>query len=288
MPEHYKGVIAACFAFTVWGFFPLYWNWLAQIDATTIVMHRVVWSFFFVFLIVLIRKRLRRAFSAIRDLRTALLIAASAVVIALNWGVFIWAVANGYTIEASLGYFINPLISVLLGVVFFKDRLSRVSVVAVLIAFTGVLSLLVTGYGLPYIGLFVAVSFGIYGVLKKLTEMSADQSLLLESAILLIPALIVIMIGFKPRADLYTPHHLILLICGGLLTLLPLMAFSFAAQRITLSSLGMLQYIGPSIQLLVGITLLGEIWSLPLKLCFTFIWIALSIFSVEQLRKRGT
>ena len=282
-PHQSKGYIAACAAFIMWGFFPVYWNWLAGVDAITIVMHRIVWSFFFVLLIVVQRGRVGALFQALKDPKTALLSVVSAMTISLNWGVFIWAVANDYTIEASLGYYINPLLSVLLGVVFFKESLSFKTGIAVVIAAVGVLYLILSSYGLPWVALSVATSFAFYGVLKKITKLSAADGLFLESGILLFPALAFIVYSFDNHAAIYTFKHTVLLTLGGLVTLLPLLAFSYAASRIPLSSLGMLQYIGPSIQLVVGVVLLNEIWSTDLKICFSFIWTALIIYSGQQL-----
>ena len=277
-----KGYLAACCAYAAWGFFPLYLHLLAHIDAIYIVMHRIVWACFFAFVLVIARRRLADIVSVLRQPRQLLLLSLAAIIVSLNWGVFIWAVGNQYAVEASLGYFINPLFSVLLGVLFFNERLSRLSLLAVLIAACGVGYLLSTKYGFPWVALALAATFGLYGVVKKLARAEADTGLAIESGLLLVPAIIFICLMPETNSKLAL-SDLALLVGGGLVTLLPLLAFAFAAQRIPLYALGMLQYIGPSIQLVVSILILQECFPRELQVCFALIWLALCFYTCEQL-----
>ena len=290
-PVDRRGLLAAISAFVLWGVFPLYWYLLKAVPAMQIIAHRVIWCGVFVVGYLLIRDGsswLGRALSGAKVGRMLLL---SSVLISINWGIYIWAVTNGRVVEASLGYFINPLVNVLLGVVVLHERLNRAQWTAVAIAAAGVLWLALVHGEPPWIALALACSFGVYGLIRKLVAVDSVPGLAIESLILFPVALGWLLwtewqgTGIFAGGDLRTDA---LLIVGGALTALPLIGFAYGARRIPYSMIGLLQYIGPSLQLLCGIFILGESFEATQAIGFGCIWAALAIYAADGWRRGQT
>lgn len=284
-----RGLLYGIVAYLLWGLFPVYWKLLDHIPPGEILANRIVWSFVFLVILLGLRRQWTWVRALRRDRKTIGTLVAAGGLLAVNWFTYIWGVNNGYIVETSLGYFINPMVSVLLGVLVLGERLRRVQKFAVAVAALGVIYLTV-GYGsLPWIALTLAFSFGFYGLLKKRTPLGAAESLTGEMMVLLIPALLYM---FSPGingtallrdGDLST--HL-LLIGSGVVTAVPLLFFAAAAHRIPLSSLGLLQYIAPTLQLLIGVFVYQESFNTARLIGFVTIWLALLIFTVDNLLHR--
>lgn len=277
-----KGMLLAVSAHLLWGLFPLYWPLLAPAGAVEILAHRVVWSALFMMLGVTLLRRWR----TVRDLSARMwaLIALAAVLIAINWGVYIFAVTNGRVIEASLGYFVNPLVSVALGVLVLRERLSAAQWVALAVAAVGIAFTAAGSTGFPYLALTIAFSFGIYGLLKRLITAPAAISMLGESSVLALPALgYLVWLHADGQAHFtgYGAGHIALLVLSGLVTVIPLLMFGAAAQRIPLSLLGFLQYVNPLTQFLLGVFWAGEQMPPSRWAGFGVIWVALAVLSVS-------
>ncbi len=289
-PLDRRGVWIAVAAYVAWGLMPLYWHVLKAVPAMQIMANRVVWSALFVcgwlgfkYGRGWVRETLVRP-------RAAPLLALSGVLIAFNWGLYIWAVNAGHVVESALGYFINPLLSVMLGVFVLKERLNRAQWVSVAIAGAGVLWLTVSYGSFPWIALALAASFGIYGLVRKLLGVPPVRGLGVENLYLLVPAL-----AFLAWTEGTGQGHLFahgdaaswgagvagLLVFGGVLTALPLIGFAAAVQRIPYSLVGLLQYISPTLQLLVGVLVLHEPFGRDRAIGFGFIWVALALYAID-------
>jgi len=282
-----KGILFAISAYVMWGLFPLYWKQLQAIPAKEIVAHRIVWSLVFLGIIISSKKQIVRTLKTIRKPRIIAIYTCSASLIFVNWLTYIWAVNSGYIVDASLGYFINPLVSVLLGIIFFRERLRVGQWIAILLACAGV-GYLTFKYGaLPWIGLVLAFSFGTYGLIKKLAPLEALEGQTIEMAFLTIPALsFLIYLETHHRASFgdagFTPS--LLLILGGAVTAIPLLMFSAAARQIPLSMIGILQYLAPSLQFSIGVWVYGESFPTYKLVGYSFIWSALLVYTIEGLR----
>lgn len=279
-----QGMLAATGCYLLWGFLPLYWKQLQHIPALEILLHRMVWSFVFVVILLSLRKN----WSWIRtDLnpKTIGAFILSGLLLALNWFLYIWAVNHGHIIETSLGYFINPLVNVALGIIVLGERLRNIQWLAILLATTGVLYLTFMYGNFPWIAITLAFSFGIYGLLRKTAKLGSLQGLSLETALFLLPAL-----GYL--AYLNSQNQLMIvqsdatstamLIGAGVVTSIPLLLFAYGAQRITLATLGILQYLAPSIQFLIGWLVYQEPFPLERFIGFAFIWLGLIIYTSER------
>jgi len=274
-------------AYVLWGLFPFYFALLDSVSPLEVVAHRVIWSFVLLSIILLITKSWSQVRDIVRNRRAAATLAAAAVFLAFNWGIYVYSVATNQLVEASLGYFINPLVSVALGVLLIKERLRRLQWVAVGIAGVAVLELTWSYGQVPLIGLGLAFSFGIYGLLKKVVGAKALPALTIETGSLLPVALIYLvsveLLGIASFAS--TGWEIgILLILLGPVTTLPLLAFGAAATRIPLSTLGLMQYFTPTFIFLVGIFVFGEQMTPSSWFGFSLIWIGLVLFSVDALR----
>ena len=282
----FKGFWAAFGAFVIWGLFPLYWHQMRQVPAMQIVAHRVIWCCFFVVGYLLLRHGAGWLREALRRPRVPLMLGASSILISINWGLYIWAVNNGHVIESSLGYFINPLVNVLLGVLVLHEKLNTAQRAAVACAAVGVAWLTWQLGALPWIALTLALSFGGYGLIRKMAAVEAIPGLGVESVFLFLPAL-----GFL----LWTHHqgvgvfgHLplylnLMLVAGGGLTAIPLILFAYGARRISYSLVGIIQYVGPTLQLLTGVFLFNEPFTRVQALGFGLIWAALAIYAADGL-----
>jgi chloramphenicol-sensitive protein RarD len=274
-------------AYALWGLFPLYFPLLEPAGGLEIVAHRVLWSLVFIGLLLTVIRGWRRVRAAVTDLRALLILAGAAVLIAANWLIFVYGVNSGQVVETSLGYFINPLVSVLLGVVALGERLRTAQWVAVGIAAVAV-AVLTVDYGRPpWIALSLAATFGLYGLLKKLVRVQAAPGLFLETAIVAVPAAVVIAVlhaSGDGTAGSEGTGHLLLLASSGVATAVPLLLFAAATSRIPLSTVGLLQYLTPSMQLAIGVFVYDEPMP-PARLAgFAIVWLALAVFTVDLLR----
>ncbi|RDE10180.1 EamA family transporter RarD [Pelagibacterium lacus] len=283
------GVIAALFTYTLWGVLPLFFKLLEHVDPAGVVANRILFSLVLVVAILWMRGQFGEVRAALKDRRTVLALALSAVLIAGNWLIFIWAVGNGHVLEVSFGYFINPLVSVAIGMVFLGEKLTRTQVIAIGVA---VVAILIQAVGLgtiPWVALALAFSFGFYGYVRKTVNVGSAAGLGIETAVLV--PLSVVYIGYLlagPAPDFYAdPFTTMLLVMTGPLTAVPLVMFAFAARQLRLSTIGMFQYIAPSMQFLSAVVLFGEELSPARLVSFALIWLSLAIFSVGSFRSRG-
>lgn len=280
------GLIYALAAYTWWGFIPIFWKQIDHIGSVEIVMNRMVWSCVLVTSLIVVMKQWRqfRALFSQPKVLFRLFIASSLV--SINWGIFIWAVNTGHLVETSMGYFINPLISVLLGVVFFSERLRKGQLFALSIAMLGVLYLVIAYGTVPWISLTLAITFALYGVVKKSINVPATHGMAIETMFFVIPALAyLIYIQMNGTGQfLDSSFNAGMLVLGGLFTLIPLLLFAAAAKRVTMTVLGMTQYIGPSLQLLIGVFIYSEPFGSDRMISFGLIWLALAVYSVDQIR----
>lgn len=279
-----RGLLYAFLAYFAWGVLPIYWKLLKHVPAQEIVGRRVLWSFF-VLLIILAAGR-KWAWLARLNRRDLLRFAAIAGLLAVNWYVYIWAVNAGFIVETSLGYFINPLVNVLLGGLFLRERPRPWQALAILIAAGGVLYLTLSYGALPWIALTLAFTFGFYGLLKKTAALNALEGLSLEMA-LLAPAALIFLALYQRQAGGSAPNLGLgtwaLLAGTGLITVGPLLSFAAAARRITLTSLGLMQYMAPTMQFLIGVYLYNEPFSMERAVGFALIWAALILYSTESI-----
>ena len=280
----HAGVWAAIGAFGLWGFLPLYLKALDHALPTEILSHRVVWSLVFVVLILAIRRNWGWIAQVRQTPKLFWTGCGCAALLSINWLTYIWAVTSGYIVEASLGYFINPLLNVLMGMLFLGERLRRVQWLALAIATAGVLYMTIAYGQPPWIALILAFSFGFYGLIRKGSSLGSIEGLTLETVVIVPPALAyLIYLGWQGQG-LFGQLSLTddLLLAGtGIATALPLILFAYGAQRITLTLLGLLQYIGPSIQLVIGVWLFNEDFGGHKVVGFSLIWLALAICSLE-------
>lgn len=280
-----RGVLRAALAYTLWGLFPLYFRELAGVGAFEIVLHRVAWSVVFLVIVLLWLRRWQWLASLRMQPQVLAMFTLSALVLALNWLTYVWAVSNGHVIDASLGYFINPLVSVALGYFVLHERLRRWQWAAVALATAGVAWLAALGPHIPWVGIVIAVSFAVYGLMRKTAALGALEGLALETLLLAPPAIALLAWwtvqgsgGLAGRS----PATLAWLIGLGPMTSIPLLMFAAGARRISLATLGLLQYVSPTIQLALGVWVFGEALGSERLAGFTLIWIALALFSIES------
>ncbi|PRO64828.1 EamA family transporter RarD [Alkalicoccus urumqiensis] len=290
--ERSKGIAAGIGAYSLWGLLPIYWKLLGEISAGEVLAHRIVWSFLFLILLFWALRKLGTLKEDLRYIKDHPKISAgimlSAFFISINWILFIWAVAAERVVEVSLGYYINPLINVVLGVLFFKESLSNRQRTAVGLAVCGVLILTISFGQIPYVALALAFSFGMYGLVKKQTQIGAMTGLILETMFLLPPAIVYLLIIHRDLSSiLYLPDlSTALLLAGtGAATAVPLLLFGSAARLIPLSLLGFLQYIAPTSMLFLGVLVYGEPFTAAHGAAFAFIWTALLLYSIRPKRK---
>jgi chloramphenicol-sensitive protein RarD len=279
-----RGVLYGLGAYFIWGLFPIYWKLLKQVAAVQLLGHRVVWSFVLLALVISLTGKWSELRTLSSNRRTLRIYLAAAVLIGLNWFVFVWAVNSGYVVETSLGYFINPLLSVLMGVVLLRERLRFLQWVSIGFAAVGVIYLTLIYGRLPWIALSLAFTFGFYGLVKKIAPLSSLYGLTLETGILFIPAAIfLVWENWAGRgAFLHLGMGSNLLMAGaGLVTTVPLLLFASAARRVPLSTIGTIQYVCPTMQFLLGVLLYREAFSASQAIGFGIIWAGLIIFWVE-------
>lgn len=278
-------------AFGLWGLIPLYFKAVASVPPLEVLAHRVLWSIVVLGLVVGWRRQWREVSSALTTWRVLRVLLVSTVLIATNWFVFIWAVINHRILEASLGYFINPLVSVMLGMVFLGERLRRLSWLAIAIAVVGVILQVAIAGSVPMVALILASSFGLYGLLRKTASVNASVGLLVE-ILLLGPIALAYLVAHNQQGNLVfgsgSTEVDLLLVAGGLVTAIPMMCFNSAARILPLSTLGFLQYIAPSGQFLLAVLVFGESMTLARTVSFVCIWCALALFSWDRARNSIT
>ncbi|MCU4155059.1 EamA family transporter RarD [Carboxylicivirga sp. A043] len=284
--EQTSGYFYTFLAFLTWGLLPIYWKWLNHIPALEILSHRIFWSLIFVMLFLTWKRqfKLRYIFQDKKALGT---LAITGLLVGSNWGVYIYAVNINHIIEASLGYYITPLVNVVLGIIFLKERLNSIQIIALILAASAVTYLTIDYGQFPWISLYLAASFGLYGLLKKMSGIQAMPALAIETMVLTPFAISYIVWG------LYTGNgHLfneslkvdLLLITAGAVTTLPLYWFGLGAKRISLTSVGFMQYVAPSLMLFLGIFMYHEGFPQEKQVAFTAIWVALGLYSYSILK----
>jgi chloramphenicol-sensitive protein RarD len=285
-----KGTLAAIGAYALWAVFPVYWKTVQMVPAFEILCHRMVWSFVFVALLLTWKKRWEWAQRVRKHPAILCVFLGTSAMLALNWFIYIWAVNAGHLVDTSLGYFINPLLSVLLGVVFLRERLRLWQWIAVAIAACGVSYLTVSYGAFPWIALTLALTFGFYGLLRKTAPLNALEGLLLETTFMFLPAL-AYLLYLESRGAASFGHASALtntlLALSGVATSLPLLLFAYGAKRIPLATVGILQYIAPTGQFLLGVLVYGESFTQTRMIGFSVIWVALLIYSLEGIVERG-
>lgn len=285
MPESRRGVLYGIAAYSMWGLFPLYWPLLKPAGAVEILSHRVVWTLAVVVAILAVR----RHWSWFRSLtrRQFVFLTVAAITISLNWGTYIYAVNSGHVLESALGYFINPLVSVLFGVIVFRERLRTLQWAAVGLGGLAVLVLTLDYGRLPWIALVLASSFGAYGLLKKAAQVGSAESLTIETLVLLVPTLTYLIVIEGNGTGAFGHQgagHALLMATTGIVTAIPLMCFNGAAIRVPLSTIGLLQYITPTLQFLCGVLVAREVMPPSRWVGFAVVWLALCVFTWDSLR----
>jgi chloramphenicol-sensitive protein RarD len=285
--EHRTGVIFGFSAYLLWGLFPLYFPLLEPASPAEILAHRVIWSLIAVVAVLAVARNVRSLLALLRDRRRALMLVAAAVLIAGNWGVFIYAVNSEHVLEGSLGYFITPLVSAAFGVLFFREHLRPRQRLALLLGACAVLVLTVDYGRVPWIAVTLALSFACYGLVKKVVNVGAAESLAVETLVLLVPALAYVFVIEGSGSGTFTDGslgHVVLLVLLGPVTAVPLLLFSGAVTRIPLSVVGLLQYTTPTLQFLIGVTIAGEHMPTSRWIGFALVWVALMVLSADALR----
>lgn len=282
-----SGLSAGIGAYIIWGFVPLYWQLLKPASAPEILSHRVVWSLGLLLIIVYFRKLSNEVKNALLDKRKLGLLTLAAIFVTINWGMFIWAVNNGHVIETSLGYFINPLVSVALGVLILKEKLRGLQKIAVALTFLAVTFLTIAFGKPPYIALTLAFSFGFYGLVKKLANVDAIPSLTIET-LLLTPFFSAFMFYLNSKNELSFSNggvpHALWLTTAGVVTVIPLLLFGFAVVRIPLVAIGLLQALGPILQFLLGYYAFREPMTSARWFGFYLVWLAVIVFSYDAIK----
>lgn len=287
MSEERKGLLAGLGAWVLWGLFPLYWRSMKPASPLELLAHRVLWSVVLVAILLLVLRRWRQVWKVFGDRRSAWILVAASVAIGANWGLFIYGVNADRTIEVSLGYYINPLVSVLIGVLFFAERLRPLQWAAIAIASLAVVVITVEVGSFPLLGLALAFSFGLYGGLKKLSPTPPLVGLMVEALVLLPAALGMLGYLIVRGESNFGRHgftHVLLIVLMGVVTAVPLVLFAVSAQSIPLSTLGLMQYITPSMQLILGVAVFHEPMATAQWIGFAIVWTALAIFSYDALR----
>lgn len=290
-----QGMLAALATYLIWGVLPLYWNLLARANANEILAHRIVWSFLFMLLVLGLTKRWQRFKVDCRGLwqnkRRGGILLAAAFIISINWLTYIWAVNHNHVIDTSIGYYINPLMSVLFGIIFFREHIGGLKKICILLAAIGIFSMTYQLGSLPWVSVVLAVSFSVYGALKKQLQLNPFSSITLETLLMLpfaLPYIARLMMLPENHFSLGTPDLALFLMGTGVVTAVPLVLFSYGANLLPLNVLGFFQYISPTIGLLLGIFFFHEEFGLAQISALGFIWVALGLFTVaESLQRKG-
>lgn len=287
MSDYKKGLLYGLLCYSIWGLFPLYWRLLNHVDSIEILAHRMLWSALFMVTLFCGIRRVRLR-DHIHHPHQYMMLLVTSLLISFNWGLYIWAINHGYILQSSLGYYINPLVNVLLGRLFLRERLNKPQAIALLFALTGVLYFTIDYGQFPIISLGLAFSFGIYGLCKKKMGLNATPALTVETLWMVPAALFYIsFLCSRGQSALNTFDWLTwsLLLLAGAVTAIPLLLYGKAAERITLTALGFLQYVSPTGQFLIGILVYKESFTTAHLICFACIWTGLAIFTVDTVRR---
>lgn len=290
--ENYKqGIFFGLAAYVLWGILPVYWKALELVSPFEILSSRFMWSCVFVFLLIIFQKKwllftkeVKQVFS---NVKTGAAMVAAGITISFNWGTFIWAVNNGHIVETSMGYYINPLVSILFAVVFLRERLDKMQLAAITCAFIGVASMVYSFGKIPWVSLTLAFTFALYGLLKKILPVSALTSIMLETLLITPLALLYEYSLWQQGVSFYASENLqvIMMLSGaGVVTAIPLLLFTAGARLLPLKIIGFLQYISPTLTLLIGVFVYNEAFTASHLMAFGWIWAALLLFIVSQLR----
>lgn len=290
--ENYKqGIFFGLAAYVLWGILPVYWKALELVSPFEILSSRFMWSCVFVFLLIIFQKKwplfakeVKQVFS---NVKTGAAMIAAGITISFNWGTFIWAVNNGHIVETSMGYYINPLVSILFAVVFLRERLDKMQLAAITCAFIGVASMVYSFGKIPWVSLTLAFTFALYGLLKKFLPVSALTSIMLETLLITPLALVYEYSLWQQGVSFYASGNLqvIMMLTGaGVVTAIPLLLFTAGARLLPLKIIGFLQYISPTLTLLIGVFVYNEAFTASHLMAFGWIWAALLLFIVSQLR----
>ena len=273
----------------MWGFLAVYFNLFSKdVDAYEILAHRIIWSFFLMAAVLCLRGKMGEIFVLLKDIRSLKALFLSGIFITINWGVYVYAVGSGKILDTSLGYFINPLISMLLGVIIFKEHLSKAGAIAVCIVIAAVCVQIYAKGGLPLVSIILPLSFGFYAMVRKMAKISAFNGLFIETFFMFPFALgYVLWLVFHSKSHFGLNEDSLLMIASSIVTIVPLVAFNAATTRINLTTIGYLQYISPTIAILCAVFIYGEILDGYKVISFCMIWMALAIISVDKFRKRS-
>lgn len=275
-------------AYTLWGVFPLYWHLITKVSAVEILAHRIFWSAIFMFILAWYVYKIK-LIPVLKNWKQMKYLLITGTLISANWGVYIWAVNNNHVVDASLGYYINPLINVVLGYLFLNERLNKLQRVALFMALVGVTYLTIDYGKFPVIALFLASTFAAYGLLRKKAKVDAVPALTIETALVAPLALVFLISTFITNKSTYTFSDfstLILLLGAGPATAIPLLLFGKAAETVPLSILGFVQYLSPTLQLFIGLFIFKEPFTSAHLICFSFIWFGLLLFSMSFSKKK--
>ncbi|MBF0312192.1 MAG: EamA family transporter RarD [Oligoflexia bacterium] len=278
------GIFYGLMAYGMWGFFPLYWYYLLHVSSGEILCHRVVWSLFFLSALLLVQKRLLQFGRAILSWKIVLIFTTSALLIGANWLIYIWAVVNHYVLDASFGYFMSPLLYTIFGVLFFKERLALNQKISFVLALTSVIYLSLIYGHFPWISLVLAVTFALYGVIRKGAPLDAIQGLTMETLLLFFPAIIFLGYQLKQAQMIFLHTNLqtdIFLLASGVVTAIPLIAFAQAVRVLPLSTMGILQYLSPTLQFFLGLFLYDEPFPANRFFGFLLIWASAGIYFIR-------
>jgi len=284
--EARSGVIAGLVAYSLWGVFPVYFKLVESVSPLEVLAHRIIWAVFFGGLIILLRRQWTEVWRALTHRQMLQWLILAAVLITANWLTYIWAIQNERIFETSLGYYINPLMYVVVGVVFFSDRLRRAQLLAVILATIGVLVLATSGDTVPYVALVLGTTFTAYGVIRKKVVIGAMPGLFIETIVLFPFALTWLLWLIHSDASMFAAGDSrisVLLLLAGPITVIPLMCFAIAARRVTLTTIGFMQFLAPTLQFCTGIYY-GEALTTAHVICFGFIWLAVLVFSADAVR----
>lgn len=283
-----KGTINGFIAYFFWGLFPIYFKQIHDVPAVQVTMHRIVWSFLLLIIILAAKREIRSFLQSIHR-KEIILYTSAGILLAINWLTYVWAIGAGYVIESSLGYFINPLVNVVLGVIFLKEKLRPFQWISIGLATAGVVYITVSFGQLPWISLVLALSFGFYGLIKKMSPLGPLHGMTLETTGIFIPALLYLLVQEGMGTGMLGHTNLqnnILLVLTGVVTVAPLLIFAVAIQTVPLSIMGLLQYIAPTLQFITGVFIFAEPFSQEKLIGFIIIWAALILFTVENFSQR--
>lgn len=286
------GILSGILTYTLWGFIPLFFKLLSDVLPMEILSQRIIWASVFMLIAVVLSKKWQSFVRIITDLfrhpKKLLMMLLVSLLISTNWFTFIWAINNNHILQTSLGYYINPIISILLGVIFLKEKLARAQVIAVVLAFIGVMVMTLSLGAFPYISLTLALSFGFYGLLKKKMDYAVIEGLAVETLFVTPFALIAWFYFINSDQSFVTNHVTLgmwaLVVSSGIVTAVPLLLFAFTARNIPLSMMGFMQYIGPTISLLLGVLVYHEAFTVTHAISFSLIWLGLIVFSVATFK----